>query len=290
MFMRQTTSRNNTAITGLIVHEDTIKATRLSKLIKAIHRRRQVSWRILAQELGVSDVAVGKWRDGFSSPVRKHLDAIAAYSYVNWTPQQLDLYLDGKFDDQDIEDLLDNGIPEEILSITTIKQALKQYNYSERVEILAFLASLLKSGNDEADSKIQDSPKKNNLQKSIEIPRTNYLSRLADIRLRPLLQKSLTALGFDRDFRAAAESVTEDAEDAQLLTPILKHLVDHRFEPRIGYPPHFLKAIAALCCEVSSWVSDKEPVINSEKTYRDKVEQFLLDLEKPLNNHCQSAK
>jgi hypothetical protein len=267
---------------------------------------------MLGQELGVSGFAVTKWRDGESSPERKHLDSIAAHPLVGWTSQQLDLYLDGQFDHVDIEDLLNNGIPEEALPLVTVKQALKKYNQSDRLEVLAFLADLLRSG--EIDSSDINSQKKINNstpQKSIKTPRTKNrtaldnrketregdekmsieLSRLADLRLRPLLRDSLTALGFDKDYRRAALSVC-DTEEASILASVLEHLISYRFEPRLGYPQDLLNNLAALCCEIKCWLSDDEPNINPKKTYRGEVERFLLDLEKPLNNHnhCGSAK
>jgi hypothetical protein len=291
--------------TSLLLPETEKRSTRLSKLLQAVHQRRQVTWEAFGRELGVSGRAVALWRDEISSPGKESLEGIAAHPSINWTPQQLDLYLDGKFDDKDIEELLDKGIAEGTLPLIAVKQAMTQYSEQELLELISFGVERLKSAKSENSSqkKITDS------QKSIKTPRTRnrassdnfngntkeeekmpiQLSRLADIRLRPLLRDSLVILGFDKDFKAAAQWACVDAEDAEVLAPILKHLVAHRFNPRIGYPKHLLEALAGLCCQVDHWVSDAQPIINPEKTYKGKLEQFISDLEKPLN-HCQSAK
>jgi hypothetical protein len=290
--------------TTLILSQITKKRSdRLAEFIKVVHKRRCKSWAGLARELGMTGSGLMTWRDGLGNPDPENLKALASHPEVNWTPSQLDLYLDGKFDDRDIEDLLDNGIPEGILPLLAVKQAMTQYSEAELLEIVAFgierLRTTKASGEDDnSQKKLNDSPpqikntKKPTKSESAPSPdngkngkedMTTYLKRFADIRLRPLLRKSLEAQGFGSDYRRAAASVLKKPDHIDLFAGILEHLASGRFDPRIGYPRLFLGALASLCCRVRHWHSDSEVEIDSSSTYRGDVDTLLADLEKPLN-------
>lgn len=285
----------------LIVHETTKKSARLSKLLKTVQSRRGITWAAYSRVLGVTSTGLAYWRDAEKFPDKKGLNAIA--SDLNWTSDQLDFYLDGKFDNYKLEDLLDEGLPEDILPIASVKQAMTQYSEAELLEIVAFGIERLRSTkapeDDENDQKkLTDSPpeikksKKTNKSeassssdngKNGKEDMTTYLKRFADLRLRPLLRKSLAAQGFDNDYRRAAASVLQKPKHIDLFAGILEHLATGRFDPRIGYPKIFLEALASLCCRVEHWHSDSELEIDCSSTYQGNVDLLLADLEKPAN-------
>jgi hypothetical protein len=102
------------------------------------------------------------------------------------------------------------------------------------------------------------------------------LPPLAILRLSPLLAKSLEALGYGQDYRAAAASLDLEQGLCEEFASCLKAIVLRQLSCPDGFNETAIKGLAALSCKVVDWGSNLDDLrIIPKETYAGDVEEWL---------------